>query len=359
MIFSYGNLLSLISCFFDAKLITPKVFCLCFLLERYAQTFFDSLLDLRLAVRASDQVAAQARATFCDFEPALHKDFAELPTSMGDVSVSLLEGGQGGPPQLAVPVEASSSRRRIQLCLWGSPLLWGATWAISYVVWLSKGCVPYMPFVSDFGAGGSPTGLLFMLGMTSAALVWLPTWFDYHAATRSSVAATNSEYSTSCNLHDVQLAFGVFCSLGIVAVALNPEDERLVVHGMGANCAFCSGLAFCSIAALLRCRTGRSWKLTAALSGVGIFSFCAMLQSLGAATADGLDFAQEIKLIDTNFESYCKAKSTWPCNTNAGVCSMHANPLVNRGAFFEWLMLGAILSNILLTLTDEFGARCS
>jgi hypothetical protein len=26
LIFSYGNLLSLISCFFDAKLITPKVF---------------------------------------------------------------------------------------------------------------------------------------------------------------------------------------------------------------------------------------------------------------------------------------------------------------------------------------------
>lgn len=242
--------------------------------------------------------------------------------------VGLLEGSEVGTPQMHEGTATQQgdwrSGMRVQLCLWGSPLLWASTWLISYAVWLAHGCIAYMPMVSDFGAAGGPTGLYFMIGMNAAALLWMPTWFDYYFATRPQVAANDPSCSEllrafECKLHTLQPFIGVVCSLGIIGVASNPEDRNLIVHGSSANLAFMSGLVFTSISAILRHRRGRPWKVNASLAVVGIFSFAGMLHVISTTiAAENVDMAQGLAMIDTDFvrcspPSWSRDRSTLVC----------------------------------------------
>ena len=91
----------------------------------------------------------------------------------------------GAPPASARQARGSwYDARRVRLCLYGSPCLWAPTWAVSYAVWLAGGCLPFLPFVSDFGAAGAPTHAFFAAAMTVAALLWCATFVDLYHATR-------------------------------------------------------------------------------------------------------------------------------------------------------------------------------
>lgn len=191
------------------------------------------------------------------------------------------------------------SRRRVRFCLLGSPALWLPTWLVSYAVWLASGCKIFLPFVSDFGAAGAPTHWLFAVGMTAAALLWCPTFVDLYHATRPAVLSASPAVQ---RLHMVQPYLGIATAAGIIGVALNPEDERLNLHGVSANMAFFGGIGFNAIAVVIRRKTGRpvaahaaavacsalSFFLLSTLAGAGVLELAKTNTGHEAANATGL-----------------------------------------------------------------------
>lgn len=133
------------------------------------------------------------------------------------------------------------TRRRVLCCLWGGTFLFVTAWLSGYVVWLANGCVWFLPFVSDFGASGSPTYGYFATAMTCAALLWVPLWFDHFQATQH---AKDPLKAPPTLLEKAQPWVGLACSLGVIGVALDPEDEQLIIHGLSANMVFTGGLFF-------------------------------------------------------------------------------------------------------------------
>jgi hypothetical protein len=314
--------------------------------------------------------------------------------------------GPSPPPPVPLPPASLvrcpacwSSRTRVMACLWGSPALWVSTWAVSYTVWLAQGCLPFMPFVSDFGAASSPTGAYFGVCMSLAALLWCPTWLDYYWHTKPSLAnePAGSRYSL---LHSLQPVCGFVCSLGgafrpvkrpppppaspsppsllhgvalpdgslpqlglthlfcvhvVIGVAVDPEDERLIVHGASAGCLFVSGLVFNSISTVLcyhREGITGAVKVSAAATALAIFAYFGMLLSLSvtlgpAAMLKNGTAANSFHLAHKDWGGYCRGAMYRAQET------LHGYPGVNWGASFEWTMLLAMLINIQRALWQE------
>ena len=317
---------------------------------------------------------------------------APLLTSEVDASVAATPhedagGACAGCTRLVREAQDSgwwNSRLRVLFCLWGGTFLWSTAWLGGYVVWLAEGCIVFLPFVSDFGAAGSPTYHWFAVSMTLGALLWLPTWFDHFRATQhddatrhaqsigvsappttdagdaeaqqlvSSTTAIGPAPSFAARL---QPYVGVICSLGIIGVALDPEDERLVVHGLSANAAFMGGVAFTWISTWLRRQRGQPWCVSLLGNIIATGSFLALGPSMTVAcaqapTCDVTDplgyFSESLRLLQTDHGRYCTGGDLRPPPAPPPAePSMHGVAGTNLAAFFEWTMLIAILVNVL------------
>ena len=228
-----------------------------------------------------------------------------------------------------------------------------------------------LPFVSDFGAYASPTYGYFATAMTCAALLWMPLWFDHFQATQH--ARGPQQQGDPTRLEKVQPLVGLGCSLGVIGVALEPEDERLVMHGLSASLQVVHGrrVAFTGISTYLRRQRGQTWRGRFAGSSVGLFAFMMLGPSVMAGCVDSTDgsgasnceltpsrawawFMSSMGLLQTHFKMYCKGQE-FPSGGGGGAeeaatgRSIHGQAGVTFAAMFEWIMLIAILSNVLVT----------
>lgn len=281
------------------------------------------------------------------------------------------------------------TRLRVLVCMWGSTFLWSSAWLGSYVVWLGDGCLVFLPFVSDFGASASPTYRYFEIAMTLAALLWLPTWFDHFRATQDregarlanmaggivatatdaetqlleGAAPTTAAHRPPSLVERIQPYVGVVCSLGIVGVALDPEDERIVIHGFSANAAFAGGVAFTWISTWLRRQRGQPWAVSLAGNIVATGSFLMLGPAVTAAcvhasSCDVSDplawFDASFRLMHANYGEYCRGEDLPAANGKPSPGpSMHGVNELNVAAFFEWSMLIAILINIIFNFHHD------
>ena len=280
------------------------------------------------------------------------------------------------------------SRLRVLCCLWGGTLLWSTAWLGGYVVWLADGCIVFLPFVSDFGAAGAPTYHWFEISMTIAALVWLPTWFDHSRATQHHdtlrqaqllgmsapaspsdpegqqlVSTTQAAASGPSFVARLQPYVGVICSFGIIGVALDPEDERIVIHGLSANLAFMGGVAFTWISTWLRRQRGQAWCVSLVGNIIATASFLLLGPSMEMACAQApncdatvpLDwFGESMQLLQNDYGRYCTGGDLRPPPAPPPAePSIHGMAGVNAAAFFEWTMLIAILVNIVFTFHHD------
>eukprot|EP01046_Picozoa_sp_COSAG06_P051773 COSAG06_NODE_8530_length_2137_cov_5.898921_2_plen_363_part_01 len=303
------------------------------------------------------------------------------------------------------------SRLRVLVCLWGSAFLWSTCWLGSYIVWLADGCVVFLPFVSDFGAAASPTYHWFEISMTLAALLWLPSWFDHFHATQHRAAARHQLERRGLGLSDVDSSLagpsstgddpeaqqqlvhgssapraaslveriqpyvGVICSFGIIGVALDPEDVRIIVHGSSANAAFMGGVAFTWISTWLRRQRGQPWCVSLLGNIIATASFLMLGPSMTyactqASNCDITDpmgwFGASMQLMQADHGRYCRGDDLPPAAAPApppasngppppsdGGPSMHGVSGVNMAAFFEWTMLIAILINVLVNFHHD------
>eukprot|EP01051_Picozoa_sp_SAG22_P003220 SAG22_NODE_154_length_17189_cov_38.210064_12_plen_344_part_00 len=271
------------------------------------------------------------------------------------------------------------SRRRVRLCMYGSPALFVPVWALSYLVWLGKGCMPFMPFVSDFGAAGSPTSGLFAAGMTAAALLWSASFVDVYHATLPSIRARPGTSRLLRMLHLLQPYLGALTAAGIIGVALNPEDERLAAHGSSAGAAFMGGIGYNLITVLVCHSTagerGRrlpllmhtaavgfsmtSYAMMGTLTGAG-FMELAHLTAGSNANATALAAAVDAVIVTSlqnqakhDFVAYCTGQPYTAAGGATPIATLHSSGTLNQGCLFEWTMLLSILGHMLHTTTSE------
>lgn len=205
------------------------------------------------------------------------------------------------------------------------------TWVVSYILWLQQGCIAFLPCVSDFAAGRSAD--LFMWGMTCAAILLVPTWFDYYNALKVK-SQSDLGHCKAC-LQDMFLMalpfFGTISSLCIIGVALNPWGRRLVLHLLSAGCLFWAGGVFLAADAALSYLHDRSFKYVLGLTGFGFCALVLMVMFIALGFKDEVsgDDDPSFSMIEGNFVGYC----------TGGVGSFHMNPNFNIAAAFEWILL--------------------
>lgn len=196
---------------------------------------------------------------------------------------------------------------------------------VSYALWVVQGCMPFLPCISDLAGGQS--GTLFMWGVTFAALLLMPTWFDYYYMLKVDL---NTEGCHWICFHKLLLAFGVYVSLCIIGVALNPWDERMVLHLLCASGLFCGGGVFLAIDTFLAYGHGGPFKQVLCITFLG---FCAGVSMCVFIVIGFIELSNSGENIDmgmmrTNFLGYCTGIPG----------SLHRNANFNVAALFEWTL---------------------
>lgn len=217
------------------------------------------------------------------------------------------------------------SRSRVNVCMYGGMLAALLTWSVSYLLWLSQGCMPFLPCVSDLAGGDS--GPLFMWGMTVAALLLIPTWFDYFYMIEVDL---NTEHCHLRVLSKLLLACGVYQSLCVVGVAFNPWGQRLVLHCLCASGLIFGGGVFLFIDACLAYARSRPFGrvLCMTLLAFSALIIMCVFITIGFVELSSSDGEIDMAMMRTNFKGYCTGA--------AG--SLHANENFSVAALCEWTL---------------------
>lgn len=239
-----------------------------------------------------------------------------------------------------------TSRWRVLGCMYGGLLIVMVSWPGSYLVWLSQGCLPFLPFVSDFGDG--PTGQVFEFGMSLAPILLIPTWFDYQNSIRASLQGQGPIWQ---RMHAGIPFMGVCCSISVVCVALNPWDYSLPLHLVGAFGIFFGGAIFSFLASVIDWQRGFPSCFAFFLSLVSATSLLLMFAFLwrGSHEIRAADLPAEMhssssspsmRLMREDYSAYCRGEEF--CMGATCVPTLHSNWKINAGAFCEWLLLGSV-----------------
>eukprot|EP00928_Gymnodinium_smaydae_P035603 TRINITY_DN25023_c0_g1_i1.p1 TRINITY_DN25023_c0_g1~~TRINITY_DN25023_c0_g1_i1.p1 ORF type:complete len:270 (+),score=22.56 TRINITY_DN25023_c0_g1_i1:45-854(+) len=229
-----------------------------------------------------------------------------------------------------LPFNAWCSPSRVQFCLYGGYFIGVTTWIVSYLLWLSQGCRPFLPFISDFHGGQSEP--FFTWGMTICAILLIPSWIDYYHASKRGLQ-TNYRRWRFC--HMLVLCLGILISISIIGVALNPWHERVDLHMYAAYGVFFSGSAWMVVDSLLWYVRGRSFKRFSSLAMVALVSM-AMGSVYSTRGWDNLRRNEEkasLEMLGSDFLGYCQG----------GEGSLHKEWYINATALCEWLLVGSAI----------------
>lgn len=225
-------------------------------------------------------------------------------------------------------------------CIYGSLTSVVIGWLGSYPLWLAQGCRPFTPYVSDLAGGSSRW--LFLAGLTSSSLFLFPCWFDHHLAAKGLLEdGAPRKFQWLCTFLPI---LGVWCSLSILGVALNPWDRRMSLHLVAANGIFVGGPLWVFLGTLIGRRRGASFKklwglvLTAGISMMMMSVFVARGWHQRKMSNDA-----SMRQMRFEYEAYCSGQKGSP----------HGNINVNIAAAFEWVLLASVIALILGKLLQD------
>eukprot|EP00746_Dinoflagellata_sp_MGD_P111748 gnl/MRDRNA2_/MRDRNA2_48531_c0_seq1.p1 gnl/MRDRNA2_/MRDRNA2_48531_c0~~gnl/MRDRNA2_/MRDRNA2_48531_c0_seq1.p1 ORF type:complete len:265 (-),score=17.69 gnl/MRDRNA2_/MRDRNA2_48531_c0_seq1:13-807(-) len=240
------------------------------------------------------------------------------------------------------------SHTHLRTCLFVCTCVAVGTLLLCYFIWLNQGCLPFFPFISDFAVGQS--SIVFPVGLILVALILSPVCYGLHIALKQ-----NIEYVRPCTecLCKSLVVLVIICNFGIISVALNPWNERLLPHIVGAYCVFYGGILFGGVAALLKQRRNLPFKRPLIMSCLAFFTellmeFCTWkgMVTSGASTSraqwDELQF--NMTLMGHDYLAYCSGE--------AG--TFHSFWWINVGALCECLLIGLVIFILYTEIDSEF-----
>jgi len=225
-----------------------------------------------------------------------------------------------------------------RLCL-VLPLVWAIT---SYGAWLVKGCRPFLPFLSDFDIM-QPEGTIFTFGATLQGLALLALLLQVHRLQHLRIQRWKIEPGWA-KLNHFSLLPGGISTLSCIGLAWVPWNDYLELHRNLALAVFGAGVFWGASSCLLSWRFGKQQPR---------FRHALRLRLLASTTAlaclGGLLWCMTTVFARPDFDREAYLARTY---VDEVFCHNTYDPLLNMGAVFEWLLIGALFFAI-ATLRQE------
>lgn len=236
--------------------------------------------------------------------------------------------------QMTPGIENCETPREVLACLFLSLGIMTNTVFIGYLFWLHQGCRPFMPFISDFGAGASAG--IFMWGTCTASVLMLPVWYNYYEQMNDAIG---EQYPVLLKL---LVSVGLLSTVGLFVVGANPmagTHTENDLHTKGSIVVFVGGVVFVGLCAALKCIQGLP-----VAGHVALAVFLATDLAMGArfffwGYAD-MTHAGSITLMQTDYPAYCRGDFG----------TFHSNDYLNAAAICEWILIGSLVIFLLVEL---------
>lgn len=220
----------------------------------------------------------------------------------------------------------------VRVTLWSSVAFLGLTPITTYVLWLSEGCDPFLPFISDmdllelpgvaFTVGYSISGFLLALSGTQVGLL-REKWFESVSAGDKWIA-----------INRLATLFSLAAGTGLFWISFTPWNEDLTLHIALANVIFVGSMAWaiCITYCTQRMskedeRFARNIRMRAGFSAMGLIALIGMAERFVRFNGLSLDF----NTLQDRVESM------------VGGCVPLDNSLLSQSAAFEWLFAGSMV----------------
>jgi len=260
-----------------------------------------------------------------------------------------------GPQDLEAAYFPSQRHAHVLVAL--SFVLLSSTLALCYGIWLSDGCMGFLPFISDLGLYGRmrPVFTAGLMGTSVLMLAALP----HFAVARHRIVLALALPAGWEMANWATTAAGAAVGVGVALLGLFPWDLALGPHLIIADVIFAGGAAWAFGGCMLawrfkgaadletwevcpRLRILQSLVALAAVCDLGFAYFC-----LGAAyvlhpemfTYSSLETM--LQLAHNDFGAYCTGHRGW-----------HELAWVNLMALGEWLLLAVLLAGVATAAAD-------
>jgi len=225
------------------------------------------------------------------------------------------------------------------------------TLGICYCLWRQRGCLAFLPYISDLGLQGSMK-VVFMSGLLLTALLMAYTLPHIVAARRLLLLQLGSSKRWRRRSDLLALA-GAGVVIGIAALGFLPWDRRLMGHLIATSMIFGGGIVWTAGSVLLgfhlrdapQCGGFRwSRRLQAAMLLAIILDLVVSTVCFACAfyeNTEMFDPKVALHLAQTDFQGYCTAEKGW-----------HGLTGVNLAALTEWLLVAFLLTAVLASFAD-------
>lgn len=224
--------------------------------------------------------------------------------------------------------------------------VWAATLAAIYAIWLSDGCQPFMPFISDLDVYPG-TDLIFTLGLaTAGALMFLCAW--QVCTYRGRWLEASGVEPKWVGVNRLGMYSGMIGAICVVWIADTPWNEAMYLHTAQAFFIFGGGLTFIFCQTIItdpmsriEPRFDRLKTPRLALLLITVASLCLITLNFArmSIAADDVSIDGMRAIMDAHF-------------TQIQTCTTLTQQALSEAAFFEWTMTAGLGLSLLTVLPE-------
>ena len=214
---------------------------------------------------------------------------------------------------------------------------------LCYLIWVLKGCRPWLPFISDLDLSQPEATIFSLLG--TVCPIFVSAGMYSHFLGRVAHLDHCSSHRIWWILEYITIGLGLGCCAAVIAIVHLTWTDHLVLHGLLATLFFYGGTAWVVTLSIGTWHSSKSnINLVSILKLRTVFALSALIGLVGMITHISIYFGsssfsvQEYVALGRDVEHFCRT-------------SLH--PSINTTAAFEWLLVFSIISVITTLAFDH------
>ena len=214
---------------------------------------------------------------------------------------------------------------------------------LCYLIWVVKGCRPWLPFISDFDLSQPEAAIFSLLG--TVCPIFVSAGMYAHFRGRLTHLENISSHRIWWVLEFMTIGLGLGCCVAVIGIVHLTWTEHLVLHGLLATLFFYGGTAWVVTLSIGTWHTSKSNHTLVSLLKLRIvFALFALIGLVGMLTHISIYFGsasfsvEEYLALGRDVEHFCRT-------------SLH--PSINTTAAFEWILVFSIISVVTTLAFDQ------